>query len=92
MAETSVTIKDLKPGSYVMIEGEPCKGVDIAKSKPGKHGAAKVRLEAIGIFDNKKRSLLKPADTDVPQPIIDKKRGQVISVSGDLVQLMDLED
>jgi len=92
MAETSITIKDLRPGSYVMIDGEPCKVVDIAKSKPGKHGAAKIRLEAIGIFDNKKRSLLKPASTEVPQPIIEKKRGQVISVSGDFIQLMDLED
>ncbi|HDM45246.1 MAG TPA: translation initiation factor IF-5A, partial [Candidatus Bathyarchaeota archaeon] len=28
-------VGSLKTGSYVMIDGEPCKIVDIAKSKPG---------------------------------------------------------
>ena len=92
MAETNATLKDLKEGSYVMIDGEPCKVTDYAKSKPGKHGSAKVRLEAVGIFDNKKRSFLAPADTEMPVPIIEKRKGQVITVSGDLVQLMDLDD
>jgi translation initiation factor 5A len=87
-----VAIKDLKPGHYVMIDDEPCKVVSTIKSKPGKHGSTKVRLEAMGIFDNKKRGLLKPATADVPQPIIEKKKAQVISVSGDMAQLMDLED
>jgi len=87
-----VTIKDLKTGHYVMIDDEPCRVASITKSKPGKHGATKVRLEGVGIFDGKKRMLLKPSSADVPQPQIDKRRGQVISVSGDIAQLMDLED
>lgn len=32
----------LKEGSYVIIDGEPCKVVEIEKSKTGKHGSAKV--------------------------------------------------
>jgi len=89
--EKTGTVKDCKVGSYIMIEGEPCKVVSYAKSKPGKHGAAKVRIEAIGVFDGKKRTLLKPADAEVSIPIIEKKKAQVISVSGDMAQLMDLE-
>jgi translation initiation factor 5A len=63
----------------------------MTKSKPGKHGAAKVRLESVGLFDGKKRVLLKPATAAVEQPIIDKRKAQVISISGSIVQLMDLE-
>jgi len=88
----TTTIKSLKVGNYVIIDGEPCKVLKINISKPGKHGAAKARVEAIGLIDNKKRQLLKPVDTNVEVPIILKKKAQVVSISGDTVQLMDLED
>lgn len=87
-----VTLKNLKPGHYVMIDDEPCRITSIIKSKPGKHGSTKVRLEAVGIFDGKKRGILKPSSADAQQPDIDKRKGQVISVSGDIVQIMDLEN
>ena len=90
MAEKMTEIKNCKPGSYIMIDSEACKVLSMTKSKPGKHGAAKVRLDAIGIFDNRKRTLMKPASTSVEVPIIEKKKAQVISVSGNIVQLMDL--
>jgi len=85
------TLKDCKPGSYLMIDGEPCRVTSFIKSKPGKHGAAKVRLEGAGLFDNKKRVLMKPADSNVNIPVIEKKKAQVLSVSGDIAQLMDLD-
>jgi translation initiation factor 5A len=91
MAEKSAEIKSCKPGSYIMIDGEACKVTSMVKSKPGKHGAAKVRLDAVGIFDDKKRSLMKPATANVEVPIIEKQKAQIISVSGDIVQLMDLQ-
>ena len=91
MAETTVQAGKLKPGNYVMIDDEPCKVVNITKSKPGKHGSAKVRIEGMGIFDNRRRYLLKPAAATVNAPIIEKKKAQVISISGEIAQLMDLE-
>lgn len=91
MATTTGTLKDCKPGSYIMLDGEPCRVTSMTKSKPGKHGAAKVRLEGVGLFDNKKRVLMKPADANVDLPVIDKKKAQVLSLSGDIAQLMDLE-
>ena len=92
MSEKVGEVKDLKPGSYVMIDGEPCKVTNITKSKPGKHGSTKARVEAVGIFDDKKRSLLKPTSASCQIPIIEKKGAQVISITGELAQLMDLED
>ena len=90
--KTQTEIKNLKEGKFVIIDGEPCRVTKISTSKPGKHGSAKVRLEAVGIIDEKKREVVKPASTTVEVPIIEKKKAQVISISGDSAQLMDLED
>lgn len=92
MAEKIVSLKEIKVGSYVMIDGEPCKAVKVELSKPGKHGSSKARVDAVGLFDDKKRGILKPADTDVSAPIIEKKGGQVISLNGNIAQIMDLTD
>ena len=82
---------DLKVGKYVMIEGEPCRIVSMDKSKPGKHGAAKMNVVAISLFDSSKHSLMKSTDSDCEVPIVERKRAQVISIAGDSAQLMDLE-
>ena len=86
-----VSVGDLKPGRFILIDGIPCKVVDIETSAPGKHGSAKVRITAIGIFDGSKKTLLKPSHSDVEAPVINKKKAQVVSISGGNAQLMDLE-
>ncbi len=83
--------KDLKEGKYVLIEDIPCRIVEIETSKPGKHGAAKMRVTAIGIFNGQKKTLLTPSDQDVEVPIIERKNVQIMSVSGKTVQVMDAE-
>lgn len=89
MSTAFSSMKELKPGKYVMIDGEPCKVVEVSSSSPGKHGSAKMRVVGIGVFDSQKRTLFGPASEDVEVPIIERKRGQVISVSGDSAQVMD---
>jgi len=84
-------VRELKVNRYVIIDDEPCKIVSITTSKPGKHGEAKARIEAIGVFDNQKRSIVSPVRHKVNIPIIDKRTAQVISIMGDKVQLMDME-
>ena len=84
-------VGSLREGRYIIVDGEPCRIVGITKSKPGKHGATKARIVAIGIFDGVKRSLVKPVDANVEVPIIDKRSGQVFAVSSSGVQIMDLE-
>ena len=86
-----VDVGELRVGGYMIIEGEPCRIVDIAKSKPGKHGSAKARIVAIGVFDNQKRQFVKPVDLGAEVPIIDKRTGQVFSVNPVGIQIMDLE-
>ncbi len=82
---------ELKVGSYIIIDGEPCKIVNYTKSKPGKHGAAKARIVAIGVFNEAKKTLVKPVSARVEVPLIEKKTGQVIALLPSAVQLMDLE-
>ncbi|MCS6785239.1 MAG: translation initiation factor IF-5A [Candidatus Caldarchaeum sp.] len=84
-----VELGSLKEGHNIIIDGEPCRIVEVEKSKPGKHGSAKVRLVAIGIFDEVKRSMVGPADNKVEVPIVDKRSGQVVAVSSDSVSVMD---
>jgi translation initiation factor 5A len=85
-----VQMRELKVGRYVVIDGEPCKIVEIETSAPGKHGAAKMRVVAIGIFDNQKRTLLKSSDAEVEIPILNKVNAQVVSVQENTAQVMDL--
>jgi len=84
-------VRTLKVGRYMIVDEEPCKIMSISTSKPGKHGEAKARIEAIGIFDGQKRSVVHPVKHKVSVPIIDKRSAQIISIMGENVQLMDLE-
>lgn len=84
------SVSSLKVGHNIIIDGEPCKIVEFEKSKPGKHGSAKARIVAIGIFDNQKRTIITPVDAKVDVPIIDKRSGQVISIT-ETVSIMDNE-
>ncbi|RJS79096.1 translation initiation factor IF-5A, partial [Candidatus Bathyarchaeota archaeon] len=35
-----MSVGSLRVGGYIIVDGEPCRIVDLTKSKPGKHGAA----------------------------------------------------
>ncbi|MBC7127282.1 MAG: translation initiation factor IF-5A [Candidatus Methanosuratus sp.] len=91
MSTKPVEIGSLKEGSFVVIDGVPCRVVSMEKSKTGKHGSAKGRVVAVGIFDGIKRNIVAPADQRVDVPIVEKRAAQVISIMPDSVQLMDLE-
>ena len=91
MAWSQAEVRELKEGRYMLIDEEPCRILSIQTSKPGKHGEAKARIDAVGIFDGSKRSVVFPVKHKVQVPLIGKKQAQVISLAGDEVQLMDLE-
>ncbi|MFA5311921.1 MAG: translation initiation factor IF-5A [Methanomassiliicoccales archaeon] len=91
MSWTQSEVRELKEGRYLLIDNEPCKIVAMSTSKPGKHGEAKANIDAIGIFDKKKRSIVHPVKHRVQVPMIDKRKAQILAVQGKEVQLMDLE-
>ena len=81
----------LKVGSYIIIDNEPCRIVSYDHSKPGKHGSAKARVSALGVFDGSKHSMVSPVSANVEVPLIDKRNGQIVSITGSSLQIMDLE-
>jgi translation initiation factor 5A len=85
-----VEVRELKEGRYVIIDDEPCIIKGISHSKPGKHGSAKARVDAIGIFDNQKRSIVSPVTSKVYVPTVERRTGQVLSIGNTSVQLMDM--
>ena len=84
-------VRDLQEGNYVMIEDVPSEITSYSTSKPGKHGSAKARVEGTGVFDGQKRNFTQPVDAKIWVPIINRKQGQVVSVSNGDMQVMDLE-
>jgi translation initiation factor 5A len=82
----------LRVGGYVIVDNEPCRVSSLTKSKPGKHGAAKARVVAVGVFDGTKRTFVKPVDAQIEIPMIEKKTGQVLALMPSTVQIMDLEN
>jgi len=90
MSRTLAEVRELKEGRYMIIDEEPCKILSITTSKPGKHGEAKARIDAVGLFDQKTRSVVHPVKHKIGVPIIDKRTAQVLAIQGDTVQLMDM--
>jgi translation initiation factor 5A len=91
MPREQTEVRDLQEGNYVMIEDTPCIINAYSTAKPGKHGSAKARVEGKGVFDGKKRNFTQPVDAKVWVPIINRKQGQVISVTNGDMQVMDLD-
>jgi translation initiation factor 5A len=91
MAREQRQVRELQEGGYVMMDDAPCKINAYSTAKPGKHGSAKARVEGKGVFDGKKRSLSQPVDAKIWVPIIERKGGQIVSITDEDMQVMDLD-
>jgi len=80
-----------KVGSAILVDGVPCivKSNDI--SKTGKHGHAKCRIEATSVIDGKKKVFVCGGHERLEVPMINKRKGQLLSIAGDNASIMDLE-
>ncbi len=89
MSKEQMEIRELKEGRFMLIDDEPCKIDSIEKSKPGKHGAAKARIEARSIFTGAKKTYLGSVTDKVWVPQVDRRAAQLLSFHGGVAQLMD---
>ena len=80
-----------KPGTIILVEGEPYNVRSNDISKTGKHGHAKCRMEAVGVFAAKKKVITVPGHERFEVPNVEKKRCQILSVSDDTASVMDLD-
>lgn len=86
-----VQANGLKKGSYIIIDGIACIVRSVQTSRPGKHGHAKCRVEAIGMIGNQKKIFVVPGHEKLDSPIIGKKTAQILSVNNDVANVMDME-
>jgi len=91
MSTKPVSVGSLKKGNYIVIDGAACVVSDTQTSRPGKHGHAKVRLTAVGMVDDKKRVIVLPGHDNIDAPIVEKKLAQILSITGDMANVMDNE-
>lgn len=91
MEKTIADISEIKEGGFIIIDDAPCRIEKITRSTSGKHGAAKYRIDASGLLDGRRRSLVAPSGETVGVPILLKKKAQVLAVADNKAQLMDME-
>ena len=90
MAETTLQMAtEMRVGRYCIFDGKACIVKSIQTSKPGKHGHAKCRIEAVSIIDGSKIIKIMPGHEKIEVPIIEKKSAQVLSIAGDKATVMD---
>ena len=85
------SVGSLQKGHTIVIDGVACIVTSTQTSRPGKHGHAKVRMQAVGMLDGKKREIVMPGHDQVDVPVIGNLNAQVLSVSGDHCNVMDME-
>ena len=90
MAREMIEVGKLKEGRFVILDDEPCRIVGFTTSAPGKHGHAKAKIDAIGLFDGQKRSLVRPTSAKIEVPIIERGSAQILAIMANTAQLMDL--
>src|SRR3989338_143024 len=91
MSYKLIDASSARAGNAIMVDGVPCivRSNDI--SKTGKHGHAKSRIEAISILDGKKKVFAVSGHERLEVPTINKKRAQLLSISGERANVMDME-
>ncbi len=90
MDKKVVPASSIKIGSYIIMDNMACKVTAIQTSRPGKHGHAKCRIEAVGLITGQKKIQIYPGHDNVDVPIIEKKPAQVLSISNDTANVMDM--
>ena len=89
---TRVEIRTLKVGRYCCVEDKAYKINSISKSKPGKHGSAKARLELVDIFTGQKISHVGSGTDSINVPLIEKGTAMVTHIEGAEVHAMNMRD
>jgi len=89
---TRVEIRTLKVGRYCCVDDKAYKINSISKSKPGKHGSAKARLELVDIFTGQKISHVGSVTDSIHVPLIEKGTAMVTHIEGVEVHAMNMRD
>ena len=87
-----VEIRTPKVGRFCVVDDNAYKILSISKSKPGKHGSAKARLELVSLFSSKKISHVGTVTDSINVPMIEKGKALVTHIDGEEVHAMNMKD
>jgi len=91
MVAKIINATEARVGTNIILDGQSYTVRKIDVSKTGKHGHAKCRVEAVGIISGQKKVFVVPGHEKFEVPLIEKKKGQVLSKGDKKLSIMDLE-
>ena len=91
MVAKIISATEARIGTNINYEGViyTVKKMDV--SKTGKHGHAKCRIEAVNMFTGSKKIFVIPGHDKLEVPMVNKNKGQILSIAEDKASVMDLE-
>ena len=76
-----LSVADVKKGTYILMgENRPCKVMEIATSKTGKHGHAKANITGVDIFNGKKYQDVCPVSHSKEAPNIKREEWTIMGI------------
>lgn len=91
MVAKIISATEARVGTNIIHDGATFTVKKIDISKTGKHGHAKCRIEAANMFTGNKKIFVIPGHDKLEVPMVNKNKGQVLSIAGDKVSVMDIE-
>ena len=86
-----INATEARVGTNLILEGEYFTVKKIDVSKTGKHGHAKCRVEASNMVTGNKKVFVTPGHDRFEVPVVNKNKGQVLSLLNDHASIMDME-
>ena len=91
MGRSMAKVSELDPGSYVIVNEEPCVVTKKSTSSPGDGDEMKKeKVYVEGLFDGQKRTFVKSVDSKVEVPLVEEGSAQVLAIIANSAQLMDM--
>lgn len=86
------TANTVRKNDIAMLKGHACKIVDFSSSKPGKHGAAKIKFTGLDVFDGKKYEEIISSTHNIDIPYLYRTEYTLVDVNEEgYLSLMDGE-
>mmetsp|Transcript_3925 Transcript_3925/g.5097 ORF Transcript_3925/g.5097 Transcript_3925/m.5097 type:complete len:158 (+) Transcript_3925:41-514(+) len=79
---------NVKKGDVVLLDGFPCKVVDMSTSKTGKHGHAKAHVIGLDIFEGKKHEEVCPSSHNMQGVVMKRTEYKIMDIQADQLTLM----
>ena len=86
-----INATEVRVGTNIILEGGSFTVKKMDVSKTGKHGHAKCRIEAENMISGAKKVFVVPGHERFEVPLVNKKKGQVLSINESGASIMDLE-